>query len=286
MSARVGIVTCVELPEADPDETLLLDALKARSLDARMLAWDDDSLKPGAFDLCVVRSAWNYHENPAHFAHWLGRAHEESRLLNPHSVMEWNLHKRYLAELESAGLPIIPSRFVDRGAPADLRAIMAEEGWDDVVIKPAISAGSANTRRFGAERVTEGDGFLKALSAVRDMMVQPYVRAVETGGERALVWIDGEPTHCIEKAPRFDDDEESVSDALPIGDDERAMLERALGLLDETPLYARLDVIREDGRLLVSEFELLEPSLFLLQHPPALERLVGAIEREALSVRA
>ncbi|MEM1424227.1 MAG: hypothetical protein AAGH64_09510, partial [Planctomycetota bacterium] len=96
------------------------------------------------------------------------------------------------------------------------------------------------------------------------------------------VWIDGEATHCVEKSPRFADDEESVSGALEIAEDERAMLERALGLIGETPLYARLDVIRDEtDTLLVSEFELLEPSLFLIQHPPALERLADAIARLA-----
>ena len=43
-------------------------------------------------------------------------------------------------------------------------------------------------------------------------------------------------------------------------------------------LYARLDLVAgPDGQLLISEFELLEPSLFLVQHPPALARLVDAL---------
>ncbi len=33
----------------------------------------------------------------------------------------------------------------------------------------------------------------------------------------------------------------------------------------------------ENGELLVSELELIEPSLFLREHPPALERLITAI---------
>ncbi|GAB4517417.1 MAG: hypothetical protein Tsb0013_21680 [Phycisphaerales bacterium] len=280
--ASVGIVTCMELPEPDPDERPLLEALRARGLDARMLAWDDHSLAPSSFDACVVRSTWNYHEDPAQFTHWLRRADRETRLLNPLKVLLWNIHKRYLAEMERAGIPIIPTRFVDRGAPADLGAIMRHEGWNDVVVKPAVSAGSRNTRRFRSDRVDDGDCFLNALVTQRDMMVQPYMCAIERGGERALVWIDGEATHCVEKSPRFADDDESVSDALEISTDERAMLDDALRLIDGDPLYARLDVIRdEDGALRVSEFELLEPSLFLIQHPPALERFVDAIERMA-----
>ena len=279
---RVGIVTCMELPEPDPDERPLLDALRARGLDARMLAWDDHSLGPGAFDACVVRSTWNYHEDPARFTHWLREADAETRLFNPLPVLLWNLHKRYLLEMERAGMPIVPTRFFDRGAPADLGAVMRGEGWGDVVVKPAVSAGSANTRRFRAHEAGDGDRFLNALVTQRDMMVQPYLRTIEEGGERAIVWIDGEATHCVEKSPRFADDDESVSDALEIAEDERAMVDRALALIDGDPLYARLDVIRDDdGSLRISEFELLEPSLFLVQHPPAMERLVGAIAERA-----
>ena len=278
----VGIVTCMDLPEPDPDERPLLDALRAKGLDARMLAWDDHSLSPSAFDVCVVRSTWNYHEDPAQFTHWLREADTKTRLFNPLPVLRWNIHKRYLREMESAGLPIVPTRFLDRGAPADLSAVMRGEGWSDVVVTPAISAGSANTRRFTEDQLDEGSCFLNALVTQRDMMVQPYLKTIEEGGERALVWIDGEATHCVEKSPRFADDDESVSGALAIADDEHAMLRRALGIIDNDPLYARLDVIRDDDNALrISEFELLEPSLFLVQHPPAMDRLVTAIARLA-----
>lgn len=52
-------------------------------------------------------------------------------------------------------------------------------------------------------------------------------------------------------------------------------------------LYARVDVIRDgDGGLRLMELELIEPSLFLAQHPPALERLADAIVARAAAARA
>lgn len=277
-SERVAMVTCEVLPEPDVDERPLLDALRAHGLDARMLAWDDDSLGPDAFDLCVVRSTWNYPDNPAAFRSWLEHADRGTRLLNPLRAMTWNLHKRYLLDLEARGLATVPTALVKRGEPADLSAILRERGWDDVVVKPAIGAGSRGVRRFTPDRHDAGACYLGALSAQGDTLVQPYLEAIERGGERAVVWLDGEATHVVEKAPRFDDGEESVSGALGVLEDERATLDTALALLDEAPLYARLDVIRDDaGALMISELELVEPSLFLIQHPPAMERFVRAI---------
>ena len=67
-----------------------------------------------AFDLCVLRSSWNYYENPVAFMGWVDRAARASRLLNPSDIVRWNLHKGYLRELEAAGIPVIPTAFVER----------------------------------------------------------------------------------------------------------------------------------------------------------------------------
>ena len=84
----------------------------------------------------------------------------------------------------------------------------------------------------------------------------------------------------LRKHPRFAAEEESVSAALPIDDDERRLAEAALATAGAPLLYARVDVARgEDGRPLIMELELIEPSLFLMQHPPALERFADAILR-------
>src|SRR6185503_14222741 len=110
--------------------------------------------------------------------------------------------------------------------------------------------------------------------------VQPYVASVEAYGERALVWIDGELTHAVRKTPRFSHDAEVVSEALPIAADERALAEAVLAPFTPRLLYGRVDVARDDaGRSMVMELELIEPSLFVARHPPAMARLVAALPR-------
>lgn len=270
---RVALVTCVELPEADPDEELLVRALREAGVDAEMLAWDDPAADPRAFDLCVLRSTWNYYRAPDAFRAWIDRAGAGARLLNPPDLLLWNLHKRYLDEV---AVPVVPTAFVPRGADARLDDLLAERGWDDVVIKPAVSAGSFRTRRFPPGARAEARAFLAALAADRDAMVQPFL----PGAERALVFVDGAFTHGVEKSPRFAGGAERVSEGLPLTAEERAFAERALGPHARRLLYARVDVLRDaTGALRLSELELIEPSLFLLQGPAALARLVAAIRR-------
>jgi hypothetical protein len=275
---RIGLATCLVKPEEDPDEGPLLASLRRAGATCDLLPWDDPSRDPAAFDLVVVRSTWNYPRDPDGFRAWIDRAASATRVLNPPAILRWNLHKRYLLELESGGVPIVPTLFVDRFARIDLRAALRARGWDDVVVKPAVSAASYRTRRFDRGALDEAEKFLAGLIAERDAMVQPYLPSVETHPERSVMWIDGLVTHAVEKMPRLAGAHEDVSGARGVEDEERDLVARALAGRTEGLLYARADFMRDlDGRSVLSELELLEPSLFLLQHPPALARLAAAI---------
>ena len=279
---RIGLVTCRELPEPDHDEALLLAALREAGMAPSMLAWDDPEADPSGFDLCVLRSCWNYFEDPVAFAAWIEKAASVSTLLNPVDVVRWNTHKSYLHAMEASGVPIVPTEWLERGAAADLGRLMQARGWNEVVIKPAVSAGSFGARRFAQGELDEGQVFLDASLRARDTMVQLFMPSFDAPGERALVWIDGELTHAVIKRPRFHDDDERVSTAQPITEEDRAVAASALACVDGDLLYARVDVVDDGGgNLVVSELELIEPSLFLLQYPPALARFVSAIAARA-----
>jgi len=275
------IATCRPLPEPDPDEEPLLDALAARGVRARMAAWNDPAEDWGAPVATVVRSTWDYlHELDAFLA-WIERAARAAPLWNPPAVLRWNVHKFYLRELAGRGFPIVPTAFLERGARVRLGDVLAEHGWNDVVVKPAVSAASFGTLRVRASASGErarGEAHLAELLAGRDVLVQRYAPAVETSGERALVWIDGELTHCVRKSARFTGQEESVSGALAPAEDERELASALVEPFGRDLLYARIDLVRDEhGAPVLMELELIEPSLFLVQHPPALERFTRAL---------
>lgn len=277
---HVALVTCRTLPEPDHDQEPLLAALGEAGVRAELLAWDDPGADPGAFDLCVLRSCWNYHLEPDAFLDWIARADTCTRLENPAKILRWNLHKKYLRELEEWGVPIVPTIWVNRGGEVDLAALMKKRGWREVVVKPAISAASFRTRRFDVETVERGQPFLDALLADRDVMVQPYLLSVEDRGEQALVCVDGAFTHAVRKNARFTGEEEQVSEALPITNVELELAERTMAHVGDGLLYARVDLMNDEaGEPRVSEVELAEPSLYLMQCPDAMERFVAGILR-------
>jgi glutathione synthase/RimK-type ligase-like ATP-grasp enzyme len=256
---KIAIVTSTENPHPDPDEPALLAALAARGAQAEVRAWDDPSVDWGATDLAVIRSTWNYVHHHEEFVAW---AAARTNLWNPPDVVRWNSHKKYLLELEARGVPIVPTTLVPEGATIRIEP-------EHAVVKPAVSAGAYRTFRAVRGDVVEAD---------RDLLVQPYVAAVETSGERAIIVIDGEITHAIRKEPF------GISTNVPrveVAPDEAALARRVLDAIGSDTLYARVDLIRDEGVLRLMELEVIEPFLFFHLAPEACGKLADAIVRRA-----
>lgn len=278
--ADLRIATCRLLPEPDPDEDSLLAALADAGVTARMAAWNDPTEDWDAPVPTLIRSTWDYIHDPSGFLAWVDRAAAAAPMWNAPGVLRDNVHKRYLLALASAGIPTTPTQIVPVGDSVSLSDVCSDRGWADVVIKPAVGAASYGTRRFTPDEAAAGQHHLDALGAGVDVLIQPYLASVDGSGERALVWIDGELTHSVRKTPRFSDGDEHVSGAIAIAPDERELAHAVIAQVAEDLLYARVDIARDDdGAPLVMELELIEPSLFLLQHPPATARLVDALVR-------
>lgn len=281
-SRRVGLVTCLQMPEVDDDEALLLAALRDAGLDATVLAWE--TAAPTDAALWILRSPWNYHLQHRQFLAWLDSVAAVGEVYNPPSIVKWNSDKAYLVELAECGLPVAPTVLLPKGSAVDLESLVATRGWAQWVIKPSISLGSFMTECFSLDQLQQAQRFADRALTERAMLVQPYLRAVEAYGERSLVCIGGEVCHAVRKSPRFSGGHEAVT-PVTIADDERALAQEVLSVVAKLPgmppdplLYARVDTVRgEDGRPLLMELELVEPSLFLRAHPQSLQRLVQEV---------
>jgi glutathione synthase/RimK-type ligase-like ATP-grasp enzyme len=265
----VALVTCARLPDGDVDDRLLYDALGRAGVKTEFVCWDDPDARWPVVGVAVVRSTWDYHERLAGFLGWAEYVSSVTRLRNRFSTLRWNSHKAYLLDLEAAGVPVVPTRLVRAGTSAVL-------GPGEHIVKPAVSVGAERTTRFA----TQAD--LDALAATDDVLVQPYLREIESDGEVSIVCVDGEPTHAVRKIPAagdFRSQEHHGADVVLVEVDERqrAFCHTALAGFGEVPLYARVDAIDIEGGLHLMELELIEPTLWLRWHPPAADVLAAAI---------
>ena len=273
----VVLATTDPLPEPDPCEAPLLAALRRLGLRATSWPWRDPSLDWGQTRALILRATWDYPWHLEAFKNWLTRVDGVTKLLNPMTSLRWNLHKRYLLDLGEAGVPCVPTHVAPKGCEQSLEEIVVTRGWDDVVVKPAEGAGSFETYVMPA--LSRDEARFKALVAQRDLLVQPYIATVESVAERAMVFIAGEFSHAMHKEPRFTGQEEKVSGPHPVTDAELKVAKAALAAVPGATSYARVDLFRgEDGSPMVSEVELLEPSLFLWAHPPAADALAAHLQ--------
>ncbi|HEX6149216.1 ATP-grasp domain-containing protein [Nocardioides sp.] len=286
MRARIGVATAAEVPDLDDEGRLFLTALQDRGLAAEPAVWDAD-LDWASYDLVVVRSTWDYAERLSEFLAWADRVSAATRLLNSAEVLHWNTDKRYLADLERAGVPIVPTQFLAPGEGPHHRFEHVEH-----VVKPVVSAGSRGTLRLGPDEVERSHAHAATLlDAGRGVMVQPYLHEVDEHGETALLYVDGRFSHAMRKGPLLTPgmsltEELFLQEEMSPRDASNAERELADAILEAVPaalhgdlLYARVDLLPspEGPRLL--ELELAEPSLFLDHHPPAAGALADAVVR-------
>lgn len=278
-SMKIALVNCVTLPEPDPDEAPLLEALHAAGHAATAAAWDDPAVEWDGFDVAVIRATWNYHRKIGEFRDWLARVQASTRLLNPYETVLWNLHKKYLTDFEDRRIPIVPTAWAQRGRHADLAAIAGRRGWSRVVIKPAVSAGSRDTRVFDlGDGVEAAQVFLDESVAREDTMVQKFMASVERGGEISVICFNGRVSHAIEKRPRFAGQTEAIAAHPIITEAERRFAEAVMSVCPVPAVYARVDMMTgDDGEILLSELELIEPSLYFEFGPGSADRFVEAL---------
>jgi len=286
---RIALVTCRPGPDISEDRDLpgLVRALREAGAEASAEVWDDDGVDWARFDLVVIRSTWDYSWRSAEFTAWAERCGALTRLANPADVVRWNTDKRYLGDLAKAGVPVVDTRYIAAGDPLDL------PGDREYVVKPTSGAGARFAARYTPDEHDTAVRQLRRMHAEGfTAMVQPYMRGIETAGERALQFFGGNLLHASRKgpvlAPGTPYDQRKVAhpgltDWTPSLAD-TALARRALAFVPGRPelLYARVDVVDdEDGQPRVMELELVEPNLFLWLHPESVPRVVEELLKNA-----
>lgn len=221
----------------------------------------------------IALLAWGYHLEADRWLDLIDSWPTGLPLFNPPALLRWNTRKTYLAELEAAGVPTVPTWFGDAD-PDTVAAAFDVLGADELVVKPQVSAGSHAT-----QRLCRGD----APPVMPDAMIQPFLPAIQNEGEYSLFYIGGVLSHAIRKAasggdfriqPQFG----GVNSRWQADDEALAVAEAALAAVPAAPLYARIDLLRRlDGRLALIELEAIEPDLYFDYGDAVLDRLAQAV---------
>jgi hypothetical protein len=292
MRRLVALVTAREARGLDEDLPQLEAALHAAGLQTQVVDWDDPEVPWGSFEIALLRSTWDYTERLREFLVWVESAATLTTVLNPPPVVRWNTDKHYLGELARAGVPVVPSTFVEPGASAEqaLAMFLAQHDCPELVVKPSVGAGSRDTQRHMRSLVGAAVAHVhRLLNAERSVLLQPYLDSVDRDGETALIYFAGRFSHAIRKGPLLPPGStaspavglfapEKITPRTP-GEDELRVGDRVLAAMPfKAPLYARVDLIRNaSGAPTLLELELTEPSLFFAYAPGSAECFTAAV---------
>jgi hypothetical protein len=308
--ARVFLATGTESWDVDDDAQPLVEALEAVGVQALPAVWTDPDVDWSEPDAVVIRSTWDYADKHQDYLEWIDRVAACNTLLNPADMVRWNVNKRYMTELDN-WVEVVDTYFVDGHNPSEIRTAVhrslasrlnqpaatdSAESSREYVVKPTISAGSRDTGRFTAADIGAAcDLAAEIADSGREVMVQPYLKTVDSASETGLVYFNGEFSHSFEKGAILTPHEvgsdkaehglfalerigprQARPDQLELAD---RVVEEVGNRFGEAPLYARVDLLdsADDAHPVVLELEVTEPSWFLATSPGAADTAARAI---------
>jgi len=281
--------TCAFLTLKDPADFVIDDEhafapMASLGWDVSAVPWCQTERPWSDFDAVVIRSTWDYPPVLEQFLKTLEAIDAQTRLANPIELVWWNLNKTYLRDLESMGIGIVPTLWLDDPDRASLLSAMASSAPGDRVIKPVVGANGVDAYHLAEYISSERMDGLVEVFHQRPCMIQPFMDNVISEGEYSLFYFNGQYSHAILKTPaasEFRSQEErgaTIKQVRP----EALLRQRgfqALECVSPKPLYARIDFVRDERRdFRVMEMELIEPSLYLRMHPDAPLRFARAID--------
>ncbi len=244
-----------------------LSRVMEQRLGARVsfVVWDDPDVEWDRLDHLVVRSCWDYHVKSDAWRRWVdARRTGEARLHNSARLVDWNTDKRYLLELADRGLPVVPTRVLDRWDPAQAARLASAAGWDEVVVKPTISLTSYRTLRLTRDAL-EANQVAADHYGDASVLVQPF-RTEILEGEWSLVFLGGRYSHSVFKSPAAGDFrvQSDFGGTVAERTAPSGALDAAVAILASVPstTYARVDGVMTGEGFQLMELELIDPVLF------------------------
>ena len=266
-------------------DQLLFEPLKKRGWKAEEISWRNPNVDWNNFDVVIIRSTWDYQKNPQAFFKVLKVINDSSAVLeNDLDMIKWNIDKTYLRDLSKQEIEIVPSLWRNTFDVKEFPLFFEELSTDEIIIKPTISATAEDTFRIRNEGRDKYAEKLRTIFSARPFIVQPFLKNIVTEGEFSRFYFDEKYSHTILKTPEKGDyrvQEEHGGHIKKVEPEEEMLTisKKILELLQPTPLYSRIDLVRtEQNRFLLMELELIEPSLYFNMDPESPERFAEVFD--------
>lgn len=280
----------IDPPEVNPyiqnvvtEDELLTAALEQKGLKVTRTFWDNHAFSWRDTRFALFRATWDYFHRFTEFHHWLKRCSKETHFINPYSIIRWNMDKHYLGVLQSRGINIPPTLFIEQGDTVKLNSLLQQTGWNKVILKPAIAGGARHTYLINKTNVHEHEAIYRRLIANESMLLQEFQEQIVSKGEVSFMVFGGKYSHSVLKRTkpgdfRVQDDFGGSLHSYSASEEEIHFVEHAIAQCDEQPVYARADVMWDNNnKLCLSELEMIEPELWFRRDPDSAHSMADAV---------
>ncbi|MGI9235706.1 MAG: ATP-grasp domain-containing protein [Woeseiaceae bacterium] len=281
---RIAYLTMADMGDFVTDYHLSIAPMAALGWQVDEVPWRSDH-DWNRFDAVYICTPWDYPEHSTQFLDVL-QAIDASRalLINDLALVQWTLEKTYLMDVERKGCAIVPSTWYDGFESVNPAHLFAEHKARRIVIKPTVGANAKDTYVLTEAISDTQQDELRQIYDGRAFLVQPYIESIQSEGEYSLFFFNGVYSHAIQKTPKRGDfrvQEEHGANIRSVQPTD-ALLKTAAALfskIEPCPTYGRGDwVLGPNGRYLLMELELIEPSLYLRTDDGAAARFARALD--------
>jgi len=285
LARHCAFLTLEERGDFVVDDELAVGPLTDLGWKVSTVPWRQSAIPWRAFDAVIIRSTWDYWNDVPAFLERLAEIDRQTRLANALELVRWNLSKAYLRDLDGKGVATVPTLWLDGLEQASPMKLAEHLGTEEFVVKPLVGANGEDAFRFACSGDPARWTDITARYPGRPCMVQPFMPNVLSEGEYSLFFFKSEYSHAVLKTPapgEFRSQEERGAEIRPVRAETELLSSgrRALTAVSPTPLYARVDLVRNTaGGFAVMELELIEPSLYLRMDPGAPQRFARAIDQ-------
>ena len=244
----------------------LTPALAAHGMALTQVRWREIEARAGEFDAILPLFVWDYFEgNEAAFLTAIAEAEQTTPVFNNFEMLKWNADKSYLDDLQRRGAAVIRTLSVEHVTQTNVERAFEDLEADTLVIKPRVGGGAWRQVLHKKGEPFPDEDSLPPEGA----LIQAFLPSVLEEGEYSFLYFGDRFSHAVRKTPKAGDyriqsiyggAEETYTPTQA----ERGHARAILDVLDETPLYARVDLLRGlDGTLKLIELECIEPYLYL-----------------------
>ena len=267
------------------EDNLLKTELEKLGLRVIKKAWNSLDFNWSETKFAVFRSTWDYFDKFRDFKTWLEQVKEETTFINSFELINWNLDKKYLIELNKKGINIPTSEVITKEDNLTLESLFKKHDFNEAIIKPTISGAARETYKISKNNFHEYEKKFFNLKSKEDIIFQEFLSNIISKGEISLIFIGEHYTHAVKKIAkegdfRVQDDHGGSVEVYDASKEEILFAQNCLAKCPILPVYSRVDIIYDnENEISLGEIELIEPELWFRNNIVAAGLLANEIKK-------